>query len=128
MIAVIHQFFQLALSQTNEDGAEREIEEKRFFNHLIKNYYSTKERLEGSLVLTFGLTGSLDLQEWIKKNVRHYLQAKGYYLLEGIQTTPFNRQVILTNGRMPQKSANVVCLSTIPEEREIKQALKEIDW
>ncbi|MBX9119753.1 hypothetical protein HCG82_10370 [Enterococcus faecium] len=122
------QFFQLSLSQTKEDSAEKQTEEKQFLYLLIKKYYSTKERFEQSLILTFQLTGSLTLQEWIKKNVRDNLQLKGFYLLEEIQTTPFNRQVIITNGRMSQKSANVVCLSTIPEEREIKQALKRIDW
>lgn len=128
LIALMHQFFQLTLSPAKEDMVERQTEEKRFFDQLMKNYYRTKERLERSLVLTFQLTGSLALQVWIKKSVRHYLQVKGYYLLEEIQTTPFNRQVIITNRRIPQKSANVVCLSTIPEKREIKQALKEIDW
>ncbi|MGJ0741605.1 hypothetical protein ACR75H_17825 [Enterococcus casseliflavus] len=122
------QFFQLSLSQTKEDSAEKQTEEKQFLYLLIKKYYSTKERFEQSLILTFQLTGSLTLQEWIKKNVRDNLQLKGFYLLEEIQTTPFNRQVIITNGRMSQKSANVVCLSAIPEEREIKQALKRIDW
>ena len=124
----MEQFFQLSLSQTKEDSAEKQTEEKQFLYLLIKKYYSTKERFEQSLILTFQLTGSLTLQEWIKKNVRDNLQLKGFYLLEEIQTTPFNRQVIITNGRMSQKSANVVCLSTIPEEREIKQALKRIDW
>ncbi|MBX9128129.1 hypothetical protein ACFDAA_18430 [Enterococcus casseliflavus] len=128
VIALMDQFFQLSLSQTKEDSAEKQTEEKQFLYLLIKKYYSTKERFEQSLILTFQLTGSLTLQEWIKKNVRDNLQLKGFYLLEEIQTTPFNRQVIITNGRMSQKSANVVCLSTIPEEREIKQALKRIDW
>ena len=122
------QFFQLPLSQTKEDESEKQIEEKQFLNHLIKNYHRTKERLERSLVLTFRLTGSRALQEWIKKNVHHCLQTKGYYLLEYVQATPFNRQVIITNERISQERSNVVCLSTIPEEIEIKQALKEIDW
>ncbi|EOH60900.1 hypothetical protein ACUD7I_16455 [Enterococcus casseliflavus] len=127
LIALMHQFFQLPLSQAKEDAAERQIEEKRFFNHLMKNYYGSKERFERSLVLTFQLTGSLALQEWIKKSVRHYLQVRGYYLQEEIQTTPFNRQVIITNGRISQERSNVVCLSTIPKEKEIKEALKVID-
>lgn len=128
VIALMHQFFQLSLSQTKEDATEGQIEEKQFLDQLVKNYNSMKKRFERSVVLIFRLTGSLTLQEWIKKNVRDNLQLKGFYLLEEIQTTPFNRQVIITNGRMSQKSANVVCLSTIPEEREIKQALKRIDW
>lgn len=128
VIALKHQFFQLSLSQTKDDATEGQIEEKQFLNQLIKNYNRTKERFERSLILTFQLTGSLALQEWIKKSVRHYLKVKGYYLLEEIQTTPFKRKAIITNKKMAQKSANVVCLSTIPEEREIKQALKRIDW
>lgn len=126
VIALMNQFFQLSLSQTKEDATEGQIEEKQFLDQLIKNYNRTKERFERSLILTFQLTGSLALQEWIKKSVRHYLQVKGYYLLEEIQTIPFKRQLIITNGRMSQKSVNVVCLSTIPEEVEIKQALKRI--
>lgn len=128
VIVLMHQFFQLTSSQTKEDTVQRQTEEKQFLDQLMKSYYGSKERFERSLILTFQLTGSFALQEWIKKSVRHYLQVKGYYLLEEIQTTPFNRQVIITNGRMPQKSANVVCLSTIPEERELRQALKVIDW
>lgn len=126
VIALMHQFFQLSVSQTKEDATEGQIEEKQFLDQLIKNYYRTKDRFERSLVLTFQLTGSLTLQEWIKKSVRHYLKVNGYHLIEDIKTTPFNRQMIITNGRMSQKSANVVCLSTIPEEVEIKQALKRI--
>lgn len=128
VIALMHQFFQLPLSQTKEDVAENQIKEKRIFNHLMKNYNGSKERFERSLVLTFKLTGSLALQEWIKKSVRHHLQMKGFYLLEEIQNTPLNRQVIITNGKMSQERSNVVRLSTIPEEREIKQALKRTDW
>lgn len=127
VIALMHQFFQLSVSQTKEDATEGQIEEKQFLDQLIKNYYRTKDRFERSLVLTFQLTGSLALQEWIRKSVRHHLQMKGFYLLED-KTTPYNRQVIINNGGMSQKSANAVCLSTIPEEGEIKQALKVIDW
>ncbi|MGX7197307.1 helix-turn-helix domain-containing protein [Enterococcus olivae] len=128
LIAIMHQFFQLSLSQTKEVLVEKQTEEKRFFDQLMKNYYGSKARFERSLVLTFQLTGSLVLQEWIKKNVRLYLQVKGFYLLEDIRPTPFNRQLIITNGGISQERPNVVWLSTIPEEREIKQALKEIDW
>lgn len=128
LIALMHQFFQLPLSQTKEATFEGQTEEKQFFDQLIKNYHRTKERFERSIVLTFKLTGSLVLKEWIKKSARHYLQLKGYYLLEDIQTTSFNRQLIITNDRMSQERSHVVCLSTIPEEREIKQALKGIDW
>lgn len=128
VIALMHQFFQLSVSQTKEDATEGKIEEKQFLDQLIKNYYRTKDRFERSLVLTFQLTGSLALQEWIKKSVRHYLQVNGYHLIEDIETTPFNRQVIITNGRMSQEKSNVVCLSTIPEKKEIKEALKVIDW
>lgn len=128
LVALIHQFFQLPLSQAKEDTVEGQTEEKHFFDQLIENYDSTKERFERSLVLTFQLTGSLALQDWIKKSVHHYLRVKGFYLLENIQTTPFNRKLIITNGIMSPKRSNVVCLSTIPEEREIEQALKRIDW
>ncbi len=31
-------------------------------------------------------------------------------------------------GRISHERSNVVCLSTIPEEKEIKEALKMIDW
>ncbi|GKS55950.1 hypothetical protein EMLAB_25650 [Enterococcus mundtii] len=125
VIALMHRFFQLSLSRAKEDSNEGQIEEKQFLDQLIKNYYRTKERFERSLVLIFQLTGSLALQEWIRKSVRHHLQMKGFYLLED-KTTPYNRQVIINNGGMSQKSANVVCLSTIPEEGAIKQALKRI--
>lgn len=128
VITLINQFFQLPLSQAKEDTDEVQTKEKQFFDQLIKNYNRTKERFERSLVLTFQLTGSLALQEWIKKSVHHYLQVKGYHLIADIETTPFDRQVIVTNGRTPNKGANVVCLSTIPEDREIEQALKGIDW
>lgn len=128
VITLMHQFFQLSVSQTKEDATEGQIEEKQFLDQLIKNYYRTKDRFERSIVLTFQLTGSLTLQEWIKKSVRHYLQVNGYHLIEDIETTPFNRQVIITNGRMSQEKSNVVCLSTIPEKKEIKEALKVIDW
>lgn len=128
VITLMNQFFQLPLSQAKEDTVEVQTKEKQFFDQLIKNYYSTKERFERSLVLSFQLTGSLALQEWIKKSVRHYLQVKGYYLLEELQTTPFNRQVIITNGRMTQERSNRVYLSTIPEEREIELALQVIEW
>lgn len=128
IIDLMQQFFQLPLILTNDCAAEGQTGEEKFFDQLIKNYYRTKERFERSLVLTFQLTGSLALQKWIKKSVRHYLQIKGYYLLEDIQTPSFNRQLFITNGRLPQERSNVVCLSTIPEEREIKQVLKEIDW
>lgn len=87
-----------------------------------------KNRFERSVVLIFRLTGSLALQEWIKKSVRHYLQVKCYHLIEEIQATPFKRQLIITNGRISHEKSNVVCLSTIPEEKEIKEALKMIDW
>lgn len=126
VIALMHQFFQLIPIKAKEDAIEGHIEEKLFLDQLIKNYDRTKESFERSLVLAFQLTGSLALQEWIKKSVRCHLQVKGYYILEETQTTLFNRQVIITNGIMSQKSANVVCLSTIPEEGEIKQALKRI--
>lgn len=128
VIALMHQFFQLSLSQNKEAVTEGQIEEKQFLDQLIKNYYRMKDRFERSVVLTFQLTGSLTLQEWIKKSVRKNLKVKGYYLIEDIETTPFNRQVIVTNGRMSQERSNVVCLSTIPEEKEIKEALKMIDW
>lgn len=128
VIALMNQFFQLPLSQSKKDTVKGQTEENQFFNELISNYYRSKERFERSLVLTFQLTGSLALQEWIKKSVRHYLQVKGYYLLEDIQTMPFNRQVIITNGKMSQEKLNVVWLSTIPEEREIEQALMGIEW
>lgn len=128
VIALMHQFFQLSVSQTKEDMTEGQIEEKQFLDQLIKNYDRTKDRFERSLVLTFQLTGSLALQEWIKKSVRHYLQVKGYHLIEDIETTPFKRQLIITNGRISQERSNVVCLSGIPEEKEIKEALKMIDW
>ncbi|OTO08373.1 hypothetical protein A5882_003845 [Enterococcus sp. 4E1_DIV0656] len=127
LIALMSQFFPLSVSQTTKAAADRQTEEKQFFDQLMKNYYGSKARFERSLVLTFQLTGSLALQEWIKKSVRHYLQKKGYYLIEGIQTTPINRQVIITNGKIPQESTNVVWLSIIPEEKEINQALKGID-
>lgn len=91
LIGLMNQFFRLSLSQSKENRERGQIEEKRFFDQLIKNYYCTRERFERSLVLTFQLKGSLALQEWIKRSVRHYLQTKGYYLIEGIQTTPFNR-------------------------------------
>lgn len=128
VISLMHQFFQLPLKQTKEALIEDQTEEKQFFNQLMKNYYSNKKRFERSLVLTFQLTGSLALQEWIKKSVRHYLQMKGFYLLENIQISPFSHQVVITNGRMSKESANVVFLSNIPEEREIKKALKFIEW
>lgn len=89
VIALMHQLFQLSLSQTKEDEAEGQTVQERFFAQLMKNYNGSKERFEGSLVLTLQLTGSLALQEWIKKrSVRHYLQIKGYYLLEETQITP----------------------------------------
>lgn len=47
----------------------------------MKNYDGNEERFEGLLILTFQFTGSLALQEWVKKSVSHYLQVKGYYLL-----------------------------------------------
>ena len=128
VIALMHQFFQLSLSQTKEDATEGQIEEKQFLDQLVKNYNSMKKRFERSVVLIFRLTGSLALQEWIKKSVRHYLQVKGYHLIEEIQATPFKRQLIITNGRISHERSNVVCLSTIPEEKEIKEALKMIDW
>lgn len=128
VIALMHQFFQLSLSQTKEDATEGQIEEKQFLDQLVKNYNSMKKRFERSVVLIFRLTGSLALQEWIKKSVRHYLQVKGYHLIEEIQATPFKRQLIITNGRISQERSNVVCLSRIPEENEIKEALKMIDW
>lgn len=128
VIALMHQFFQLSLSQTKEDATEGQIEEKQFLDQLVKNYNSMKNRFERSVVLIFRLTGSLALQEWIKKSVRHYLQVKGYHLIEEIQATPFKRQLIITNGRISHEKSNVVCLSTIPEEKEIKEALKMIDW
>ena len=128
-IALMQQFFQLTLSRTKDDVAESQaIEEKRFFDQLMKNYKGSKERFERSIVLTFKLTGSIALQEWIKQSVRNYLQVKGYNLLEEIPITPFNRQLIISNERISQERSNVVCLSTIPEEREIKQALRVIDW
>ena len=127
LITLMNQFFQLSQSQPKEHKVKRQTVEKRFFDQLVKNYYDSKARFERSLVLTFQLTGSLSLQEWIKKRIRHYLQLKGFYLIEDIRITPSKRQVIITNGRIPQESPNVVCLSTIPEEREIKQALKVID-
>lgn len=128
VIALMHQFFQLSLSQTKEDATEGQIEEKQFLDQLVKNYNSMKKRFERSVVLIFRLTGSLALQEWIKKSVRHHLQVKGYHLIEEIQATPFKRQLIITNGRISQERSNVVCLSRIPEENEIKEALKMIDW
>lgn len=128
LIALLNQFFQLSMNQNKEDMVERLTEEKRFFDQLMKHYHSSKVRFERSLVLIFQLTGSLALQEWIKKSVRHYLQVKGFYLLEDTRTTPFKRHVIITNKRIPQESMNVVNLSTIPEEREIKQTLKVVDW
>lgn len=129
VIALMQQFFQLPLSQNKKDTVEGQIAEKQLFDQLIRNYYRSKERFEQSLVLTFQLTGSMALQEWIKKSVRHYLlQVKDYYLLEDVQTIPFNRQVIITNDKMTKERSNSVCLSTIPGEREIEQALKVIDW
>ena len=128
VIALMHQFFQLSLSQTKQDATEGQIEEKQFLDQLVKNYNRTKERFERALILTFQLKGSLALQEWIKKSVRHYLQVKGYHLIEDIETTPFKRQLIITNGIISQERSNVVCLSRIPEEKEIKEALKMIDW
>jgi hypothetical protein len=129
VIALMQQFFQLPLSQNKKDTVEGQIAEKQLFDQLIRNYYRSKERFEQSLVLTFQLTGSMALQEWIKKSVRHYLlQVKDYYLLEDVQTIPFNRQVIITNDKMTKERSNSVCLSTIPGEREIEQALKMIDW
>lgn len=127
-ISLMHQFFQLSLSQTKEDAIEGQIEEKQFLDQLVKNYNRTKERFERALILTFQLKDSLALQEWIKKSVRHYLQVKGYHLIEDIETTPFKRQLIITNGRISHERSNVVCLSRIPEEKEIKEALKMIDW
>lgn len=128
VIALMKQFFQLPLSQNKKDTVKGQTAENQLFDQLIKNYYRNKERFERSLVLTFQLTGSLALQKWIKKSVRHYLQVKGYYLLEDVKTIPFNRQVIITNGRMTQERSNRVCLSTIPEEKEIEQALMGIEW
>lgn len=58
-----------------------------------------------------------DFTKMEKKNIHYYLKLKGFYLLEDIRTAPFNHQVIITNGKMPHESANVVCLSTNPEER-----------
>ncbi|MDB1690138.1 helix-turn-helix domain containing protein [Enterococcus casseliflavus] len=128
MIALMNQFFQLSMSKTKEHTVRRLTEEKRFFDQLMKNYYDSKVRLERSLVLSFQLTGSPTLQKWIKKKVRHYLHVKGFYLIEDIQDTHSIRQVVITNGRISQKSSNVVCLSMIPEEKEISQTLKKIDW
>ncbi|MDB1689567.1 helix-turn-helix domain-containing protein [Enterococcus casseliflavus] len=129
LITLMQQFFQLTLSRIKEDVAESQaIDKKRFFDQLMKNYKGSKERFERSLVLTFKLTGSVALQEWIKQNVRNYLQVKGYNLIEEIPITPFNRQLIISNGRISHEKSNVVYLSTIPEEGEIKQALRVIEW
>lgn len=68
------------------------------------------------------------LQVWIKKVIRHCIQEKDYYLLKHIKNTPFNRQVIITNGRMPEERSNTMCLSTPFEDREIKQDSKGFEW
>ena len=128
LIALMNQFFQLFLNQTKGTFTEGQIKEDLFFDQLMKNYYESKARFDRSLVLTFQLTGCLALQEWIKQRVRHHFQINGYYVLNELRATPFNRQVVITNGRRLQESAKVVCLSTIPEERDIEQTLKGIEW
>lgn len=129
LVILINQFFQVFLSETKEDLIEEgQTDKEVFFNQLMKNYYETKMRFERSVVLTFQLTGSSALQRWIKKKVRHQLQTKGYYVVEDIQAACYNRQLIVVNRRVRQENPSVVCLPTVPEEIEIEQALKVIDW
>ncbi|WP_430617744.1 hypothetical protein IGI86_000714 [Enterococcus sp. AZ188] len=128
MIALMNQFFLIKHYKGKEDWIEEQTDEKHFINNLIKNYYESKTRLERSLLLEFQLEGSSALQRWIKKVVRHQLQSKGYYLIESVQKIPYTHQITVTNTRIPLKKPHMVCLSSIPKEREIEQALKVIDW
>lgn len=128
IIALMNQFFHIKLYKGKEDRIEGQTDEKHFINNLIKNYYESKTRLERSLLLEFQLAGSPALQRWIKKVVRHQLQSKGYYLIESVQKIPYTYQITVTNTRIPLKKPHMVCLSSIPKEREIEQALKVLDW
>ncbi|BAO08472.1 transcriptional regulator (plasmid) [Enterococcus mundtii QU 25] len=119
--------FQLPPHKPEAQRKEDVSEERLVLNQLLRSYYESKKRFERSLVLTFHLTGSPVLQEWIKKKVRQQLQTTGYYLIEGIQPPRGTRQVTITNTRMPQTTAPVVKLSTIPEESEIRRTLKQIE-
>ncbi|EYT94393.1 hypothetical protein QJ527_05055 [Enterococcus mundtii] len=47
-----------------------------------------------SIQLTFQLTGSSALQEWIKRTIRKQLEEIGYCLLENRSLTPYIRQAI----------------------------------
>lgn len=126
LVVLMDQFFQLSPEKTKEETPAGQTGKTRFFRQLMTNYDGSKIRFERSLVLTFQLTGSLALQEWIKKVVRHVLQAKGNYLVEGSKPLPYKRQITVTNRAITQANSQVVNLSTVPEEREIIQKLKGI--
>jgi hypothetical protein len=128
LIALMNQFFQISPDKTRKNFIKEQSEEKNFLNQLMKNYCESKKRFERALVLRFQLVGSPALQRWIKNMVRHHLQSKGYYLLEDTETTIFNRQITISNRKTLQDNPRMVGLSTIPEEKEIKHALKMIDW
>ena len=127
LIGLMNQFFQLNVKSMTGDQGEKKTQEKQFFIHLMARYTEMKQRLERSLVLTFQLKGSAALQEWIKKSVRDQLQGKGYHLIEDFSSVPSTRRVTVTNKRMFQPQPHLVCLSYVPEEREIEQALQGIE-
>lgn len=98
------------------------------FKELMETYLEGKQRFERSLVLKFDLIGSSALKEWIMKIVRHQLQTSGYYIVEESQASPYMRKITITNTLTDEDNPHMVCLSKIPEGKEIQQALHKIEW
>ncbi|MFP8918514.1 helix-turn-helix domain-containing protein [Enterococcus innesii] len=122
MISLMHAFFQLPSHRGAENRLVDQSEETLFFNQMMKVYVENKKQIEQSLFVQFDLMGSMALQEWIKRQVRRYVQEAGYCLLDGTTKSACLQQVTITNKSLVLGSTSV-CLSKIPETREIQQAL-----
>lgn len=122
MVSLMHVFFQLPFHGGVPNSLVSQSEETIVFNQMMKVYLENKKQIEQSLLVQFDLTGSMALKEWIKRQVRQYVQGAGYCLLDGTTKSAYVQQVTITNKLLVLGSANI-CLSQVPEEREIQQVL-----
>lgn len=110
-----------------KDGNSREVlDQTALFEQMKRNYFAQKKRLAHSIQLTFQLTGSSALQEWIKKMVRKQLEEIGYSLLENQFMTPYIRQIMVTNDPQAENNEQALLLSYFTEEKEIREAIERI--
>lgn len=121
MVGLVNRFFTLPQEVLCDAKKAKQTPEDYYLNYLLQEYAKEQKRINQTVFLSYDLSGSRALKQWIKQTVNDHFIKSEYAVIENdaVKGQPLVRQVMITNHVNTPQGAPALILSDIPTKDEI---------